>query len=159
MNDLGHRRPIVDRSTLQPPSMRRDCPEFIPPVSGCCAIRVSSRRVGVLGQIRDNLARSRVVSGGPPKREIPIKTGQIAPSCLRRSEKKRLLTGGLLVRVQPEEPISTFASVREHVERLNVSRRKSSAIESGVRYDCFYEARLFARIFRNIRRIGTLREF
>src|SRR5687768_7873814 len=31
MNYLGHRRPIVDRSTLQPPAMRRDCPEFVPP--------------------------------------------------------------------------------------------------------------------------------
>jgi hypothetical protein len=68
-----------------------------------------------LGQIRDNLARFRVVSGGPPKRKTPIKTGQIAPSCLRRSEKKRLLTGGLLVRVQPEEPIfsSTYSNCAE----------------------------------------------
>jgi hypothetical protein len=57
-----------------------------------------------LGQIRDNLARCRVVSGGPPKRKTPIKTGQIAPNCLERSRKKWLLTGGLLVRVQPEEP-------------------------------------------------------
>src|SRR5262249_18588739 len=60
-----------------------------------------------------------------------------------------LLTGGLLVRVQPEEPISTFAPIREYVIRLNVSRRKSSAVERRVRYDCFHETRLFARIFRN----------
>ena len=58
-----------------------------------------------LGQIRDNLALSGVVSGSPPKQKPPIKTGQIAPNCLERSRKKRLLTGGLLVRVQPEEPI------------------------------------------------------
>ena len=42
----------------------------------------------------------------------------------------RLLTGGLLV--QPEEPISSFTPLREEVERLNVSGRKTSAIERTV---------------------------
>ena len=40
----------------------------------------------------------------------------------------RLLTGGLLVRVQPEEPISSFAPIRKYVERLNVGGTKISAI-------------------------------
>ena len=61
----------------------------------------------------------------------------------RRSAPPRLLTGGLLVRVQPEEPITTFAPIREHIERPNVSGGKTSAIERGVRYDRFHETRLF----------------
>jgi Putative transposase len=36
----------------------------------------------------------------------------------------------------------SFAPIREHVERPNVGRRKTSAIERGVRYDCFHETRL-----------------
>ena len=71
----------------------------------------------------------------------------------------RLLTGGLLVRVQPEEPISGFATIRQYVERLNVSRRKTSAIERRVRYKRFHETRLLSRILCNIRRIRGLREF
>ena len=63
------------------------------------------------------------------------------------------------VRVQPEEPVSSFAPIREHVERLNVGGRKTSTIERGVRYECFHETRLFVRILRNVRRIGGLREF
>jgi hypothetical protein len=93
----------------------------------------------------------------------------------------RLLTGGLLVRVQPEEPnfaslnvalglacgkrgaspsaqrqrfrvqpegtIPSFASIREHVERLNVSGRKTSVVEGGVRYNGFHEPRLLRADF------------
>ena len=44
----------------------------------------------------------------------------------------RLLTGGLLVRVQPEEPISSFTPLREHVERLNVSGRKTLLTDEAV---------------------------
>ena len=46
-----------------------------------------------------------------------------------------LLTGGLLVRIQPEEPISSFAPIRKHVERLNAGGRETSAIECGVLYE------------------------
>src|SRR5262245_51073130 len=75
------------------------------------------------------------------------------PSCSSVAQRQsiRLLTGGLLVRIQPEEPISSFSSIRQYVERLNVSRRKTSAIERRVRYKRFYETRLFSRIFRNLR--------
>ena len=49
----------------------------------------------------------------------------------------RLLTGGFLVRIQAEEPPCSLASIREQVERLNIGRRETCAIERGVRYDCF----------------------
>jgi hypothetical protein len=44
--------------------------------------------------------------------------------------------------VQCGEPISSFASIREHVERLNVGRRKTSAIERGVRHQRLDQTRL-----------------
>src|SRR6185436_1318507 len=85
----------------------------------------------------------------------------LVPPCSSVAQRQsiRLLTGGLLVRIQPEEPISSFASLRKHVERLNVGGRKTSAIERGVRYQRFDQTRLFVRIFRNIRGISGLREF
>ena len=46
--------------------------------------------------------------------------------------------------------VSSFSSIRKYVERLNVSRRKTSAIERRVRYKRFCETRLFSRILRNI---------
>ena len=38
--------------------------------------------------------------------------------------------------VQCGEPLSSSDPIREHVERLDVGRRKTSAIELRVRYDC-----------------------
>src|SRR5205807_9288538 len=56
------------------------------------------------GQNRDNLAKCRVVGGCPPTTNYPMKMGLVVSSGLKSFRKKRLLTGGLLVRVQPEEP-------------------------------------------------------
>jgi hypothetical protein len=54
---------------------------------------------------------------------------------------------------------TSVTPLREHVERLNVGGRKTSAIERGVRYQRFDQTRLFVRILRNLRGIGGLREF
>src|SRR5947209_16245389 len=59
------------------------------------------------GQNRDNLAKCRVIGGCPPTTNYPMKMGLVVSSGLKSFRKKRLLTGGLLVRVQPEEPTST----------------------------------------------------
>ena len=135
MNDLGDRRPIVDRSTLQPPAMRRDCPEFVPPAqqlseevltetierargieSKSPTLRVVAGRSWRLDSGRDFSLLSWDKNGTiwrgfglfrvVPKTKNPNKNGPNCPELSWRSEKKRLLTGGLLVRVQPEEPNS-----------------------------------------------------
>src|SRR4051812_47102823 len=95
----------------------------------------------------------------PARRATAHRAASHQNSSVAQRQSIRLLTGGLLVRIQPEEPISSFAPLREHVERLNVGGRKTSAIERGVRYERFDQTRLFVRIFRNIRGIGGLREF
>ena len=59
-------------------------------------------------------------TGSQPQYSAAIASGQ-------------LLTGGLLVRVQPEEPIPRFVAADEQVERRTVGGTKSSAVEGAVR--------------------------
>ena len=54
-------------------------------------------------------------------------------SSVAQRQSIRLLTGGLLVRIQPEEPISIFRTVSEEVKGLNVSSRETSRVERAVR--------------------------
>src|SRR5690606_22324325 len=54
----------------------------------------------------------------PPAR---LRRDPICSSVAQR-QSIRLLTGGLLVRIQPEEPISCFRTSREQIERLIVGR-------------------------------------
>jgi hypothetical protein len=72
-------------------------------------------------------------------------------SIRRRKEGNRPLCVRSEVLPSTKDKFHSFAPIREHVERLNVGRRKSSAIEGRARYERFDETRLFVRILRTIR--------
>ena len=59
------------------------------------------------GQNGDNRRRFGVGGGCPPPLNSPIKPDLFVSSGPGQTDARRLLTGGLLVRVQPEEPIKS----------------------------------------------------
>jgi hypothetical protein len=63
------------------------------------------------------------------------------------------------VRIPLSPPIPSFVPADEQVERLIVSRIKSSAIEGAVRKHRFEESALFGRILRSVKKFGLLCEF
>ena len=71
----------------------------------------------------------------------------------------QILNLTILVRVQASQPIFSFVPFDQQIERLNVSNRKTSAVEGRVRYQCFEQSRLFGRIMPNEQIMGVFREF